>query len=175
MNTDNPFKILFLCTGNSARSIMAEYLIRRVGQNRFQSFSAGSNPKGVVHPAALRVLKDLYKIDASDASSKGMDQFKDVKFDFVITVCDNARESCPVWPGQPLISHWSSEDPTTTVGTEDQIFNAFRLVAQQIYRRLDLFCSLPFEKIDKLRVQELMGDISFVGRKMTVTQEIPTV
>src|SRR6185503_2442761 len=93
-----PYKILFLCTGNSARSILSEYLLRRIGQNAFESYSAGSQPIGKVNPYALRVLKDLYHIDASEARSKSMEEYQNVEFDFVITVCDNARESCPFWP-----------------------------------------------------------------------------
>ena len=95
MSNDQPYKILFLCTGNSARSILAEYLIRRIGRDKFESYSAGSFPTGKVNPFALRVLKDLYHIDASEARSKSWDEYKDVEFDFVVTVCDNARETCP--------------------------------------------------------------------------------
>jgi arsenate reductase (thioredoxin) len=93
------FKTLFLCTGNSARSILAEYLLRKVGKDRFEVYSAGVNPKTAPHPMALAILQDNFQIDASNARSKSMEEFKDVEFDFVITVCDNAREACPVWPG----------------------------------------------------------------------------
>jgi protein-tyrosine-phosphatase len=102
------FKTLFLCTGNSARSILAEYLLRKAGKGRFEVFSAGVNPKGTPHPIALAILRDNFQIDTSDARSKSVDEFKDVEFDFVITVCDNAREACPVWPGRPIVAHWSS-------------------------------------------------------------------
>src|SRR5258708_5946065 len=115
--TTKPFKILFLCTGNSARSILGEYLIRRIAPGRFESFSAGANPSGKVNPIVLQVLKENFKIDASDARSKSWSEYKDVHFDFVITVCDNAKESCPVWPGQPIVAHWSSVDPATFTGT----------------------------------------------------------
>jgi arsenate reductase (thioredoxin) len=176
MNTTNEkFKILFLCNGNSARSIFAEYLIRRIAPNKFESFSAGSNPIGTVNPMTMRVLMDLYKIDATGARSKSWEEFKDTTFDFVVTVCEHQRENCPVWPGQPMVSHWASDDPAAFVGDADKTFNIFRIVAQQIYRRLDLFCSLPLEKLDKMRVQELMSDISFVGKRMSLTQEIPTI
>jgi arsenate reductase len=107
-----PYKFLFLCTGNSARSIIGEYLLRRLGGPRFQVFSAGSFPSGKVNPLAIQVLKDAYSIDAWEARSKSWEEFKDVEFDFVVTVCDNARETCPIWPGQPIAAHWSSPDPT---------------------------------------------------------------
>jgi protein-tyrosine-phosphatase len=94
-----PYNFLFLCTGNSARSIFGEYLLRHLGGSRFRVFSAGSFPTGIVNPFAIQVLKDVYNIDASDARSKSWEEFKDVEFDFVVTVCDHARESCPVWPG----------------------------------------------------------------------------
>src|SRR5713226_822864 len=100
MSEEKHFKVLFLCTGNSARSILAEYLMRKTDPRRFESFSAGSHPKGQVHPLALRLLKEVYKIDASAARSKSWDEYQGVHFDFVSTVCDNARESCPIWPGQ---------------------------------------------------------------------------
>ena len=98
-----PYKVLILCTGNSARSIIAEYLLRRKGKGRFETYSAGSHPTGKVNPLALWVLKEQYDIDASDARSKSWEEFKDVKFDFVITVCDSAKETCPFFPGPPFI------------------------------------------------------------------------
>src|SRR5215813_11272999 len=106
-----PYKVLFLCTGSSARSILGEYLLRSIGGTRFEVYSAGSFPTGRVNPLALEVLRNIYNIDARDAKSKSMETFTKTNFDFVITVCDNARESCPVWPGQPIIAHWSSPDP----------------------------------------------------------------
>jgi arsenate reductase (thioredoxin) len=156
-----PYKILFLCTGNTARSILGGYLIKRIGQSKFESYSAGADPKGYVNPYTLRVLKEVYKIDASDARSKSWDEFtkKGVEFDFVITVCDNAKESCPIWPGQPIIAHWGSPDPASFKGTEEEIFTYFRKVALQIQRRIDLFTSLPLEKLDRLRLSELTKEI----------------
>ena len=155
-----PFKILFLCTGNSARSILGEYLIRRVAPGRFESFSAGSSPVGKVNPYAVRTLNE-YRIDASDARSKSVDEYidKGFKFDFVITVCDNARENCPVWPGQPIVAHWGSPDPAAAAGTDEEIMDIFRRVAMQIHRRLDLFSSLPLEKMDRLRLQAAAKEI----------------
>lgn len=161
MNKNTPFKILFLCTGNSARSILGEYLIRRIGAGRFESCSAGSNPTGLVNPYALRILKDMYHIDASDARSKSWEEFQKagVEFDFVITVCENARETCPVWPGQPIIAHWGSPDPAVFEGSDEEKYNEFRKVALQISRRLELFCSLPLEKLDRLRLEKLTREI----------------
>src|SRR5688572_23805732 len=100
-------KVLFLCTGNSARSIFAEFLLNKICLERFEAFSAGSEPSGKVNPLALRVLKEQYKIDAASATSKSWEQFKDKTFDIIITVCDRARESCPIFPGEPHIAHWS--------------------------------------------------------------------
>jgi len=155
-----PFKFLFLCTGNSARSIIGEYLLRRLGGERFQVFSAGAFPTGKVNPFAIQVLKDFYNIDASDARSKSWEEFNDVEFDFVVTVCDNARESCPVWPGQPIVAHWSSPDPAAVEGSDEEKYRTFKVVAFQINRRLQLFTSLPLEKLDRL---ELIKAIQAIG------------
>lgn len=147
MNPKPPYKVLILCTGNSARSIMGEYLLRAKGHGRFEVFSAGSHPSGRVNPLAARVLREKYGLDAGDARSKSWDEFKDVKFDFVITVCDNARETCPVWPGQPLVAHWGSPDPAATEGTEEEKYRVFVSVASQLARRVDLFCAFPDDKL----------------------------
>lgn len=157
-----PYKFLFLCTGNSARSIFGEYLLRHLGGSRFQVFSAGSFPTGKVNPLAIQVLKDVYKIDASDARSKSWEEFKDVDFDFVVTVCDNARETCPLWPGQPIVVHWSSPDPAAVEGADEEKYRAFKEVASQINRRLQLFTSLPVEKMDRL---ELAAAAQEIGSK----------
>ncbi len=158
-DTHRPYKILFLCTGNSARSIMGEYLIRLVAPGRFESYSGGAAPKGAVHPTTIRVLDEVHRLDLSDARSKSWEEFKDVEFDFVITVCDNARETCPVWPGQPIIAHWGSEDPAAAEGTGEKVYEVFKRVSFQIRRRLELFTSLPLEKLDKLRLEQLTKDI----------------
>jgi arsenate reductase len=154
-----PKRVLFLCTGNSARSIFAEYLLRRIGQDRFKTYSAGSFPTGKVNPFATRVLAELYHIDASDARSKSWEEYEDVQFDFVITVCDNARESCPVWPGQPIVAHWGIPDPALAAGTDEEVFRQFRLAAVQLQRRIELFCSLPFDRLDRLKLAKLTQDI----------------
>ncbi len=152
-------KVLFLCTGNSARSIMAEFLLRRAARTRFEAFSAGANPAGRVNPFALRVLREMYKIDASGARCKSWDEFKETRMDFVITVCDDARETCPVFPGQPITAHWRSRDPAKCEGPDEEKFREFKLVAQQISRRVDLLVALPVEKLDRLRLAELAGAI----------------
>jgi arsenate reductase len=152
-------RVLFLCTGNSARSIFSEYLLKRIGQGRFEAYSAGTEPTGVVNQFALRVLHDLYHIDASEAWSKSWEEFKGQDFAFVITVCDNARESCPIWPGQPIIAHWGVPDPALATGTDAEIFQEFRKAANALQRRIELFCALPFEKLDRLRLEQLTKDI----------------
>jgi len=154
-----PYKFLFLCTGNSARSIIGEYLLRWLGGSRFQVFSAGSFPAGKVNPLAIQVLKDVYNIDASGARSKSWEEFKDEEFDFVVTVCDNARESCPVWPGQPLVAHWSSPDPAAVEGTDTEKYRAFKDVALQINRRLHLFTSLPLDELDRPKIAAAIQEI----------------
>ena len=161
MTSATPYKFLFLCTGNSARSIIGEYLLRRLGGPRFQVYSAGSFPTGKVNPLAVQVLKDIYNIDASEARSKSWEEFKDVEFDFVVTVCDNARETCPLWPGQPIVAHWSSPDPAAVEGTQSEKYQAFEEVAFQINRRLQLFTSLPLNMMDRL---ELAAAIQEIGK-----------
>jgi arsenate reductase len=152
-------RVLFLCTGNSARSIFAEFLLRRMGQNRFEVYSAGTHPAGRVNPFALQVLKDLYHIDASAARSKSTDEYLDIDFDFVITVCDNARETCPVWPGQPIIAHWGVPDPALATGDDPERLRQFKQTALALQRRIDLFCALPMDKLDRLKLTELTRDI----------------
>ena len=155
----NSRRVLFLCTGNSARSIFCEYLLKRIGGERFEAYSAGAEPTGVVNPFTIRVLEGLYHIDTTEARSKSWDEFKGVDFDFVITVCDNARESCPYWPGQPIIAHWGVPDPALATGTDQEKFQEFRKAALLIQRRLELFCSLPFERLDRLKLAHLTQDI----------------
>jgi arsenate reductase (thioredoxin) len=152
-------KVLFLCTGNSARSILAEFLLRRIGQDRFDVHSAGTEPAGNVQPLALRILKELYHIDAGEARSKSTEEYLDVDFDFVITVCDNARESCPIWPGQPIIAHWGVPDPAVARGDETERLKVFKQTALALQRRIELFCALPMEKLDRLKLQKLTQDI----------------
>lgn len=157
-----PYRILFLCTGNSARSILAEFLCRAIGKEKFEVVSAGSHPKPAPHPLALKVLRDRFHLDVEDARSKSWEEFRGENFDFVITLCDSAKETCPVWPGQPVVAHWGSPDPAAVSGPEQEKF--FWLVAQQIKRRLELFCSLPFEKLDALK---LTASVREIGQKET--------
>jgi arsenate reductase len=152
------FKVLFLCTGNSARSILAEYFLRRLDPVHFEAFSAGANPRGRVNPYVLEILKDAYHIDASDARSKSWEEFRDVTFDFVVTVCDRARESCPIWPGQPIVAHWGSEDPDAVEGDEAKR-QAVKRVAIEIHRRLGLFTALPIASLDRLRLEAMTRTI----------------
>lgn len=140
-------RVLILCTGNSARSVIGEYLLRVKGEGRFEVESAGVEPTGKVNPLALWVLQDRYGIDASDARSQSTDEFVDSGFDLVITVCDHARETCPIWPNQPITAHWGSPDPAAVEGDEDQRKQAFVQVASQIAARVDLLCTLPEDKI----------------------------
>lgn len=164
------FKILFLCTGNSARSILAEFFLRRLDPGRFEAFSAGSSPRGRVNPHVLELLHDDYHIDASSARSKSWEEFRDVKFDFVITVCERAREACPVWPGQPIVAHWGSDDPDGVSGGTEQR-RLIRRVGLEIYRRLGLFTALPIESLERLRLEEMTRAI---GRDQTTSAVPPS-
>lgn len=154
-----PYKVLFLCTGNSARSIIGEYLLRRQDGARFETFSAGSFPTGKVNPFAIEILREVYNIDATEARSKSWEEFEGVEFDFVITVCDNARESCPMWPGQPIVAHWGLDDPAAVKGTNDEISRAFKQTAYQLKRRIELLVALPLEKLDRLKLTKLIRQI----------------
>ncbi len=158
--SDQQPHILFLCTGNSARSIFAEFLMRRQCAGRFKVSSAGASPKPAVHPMTLRVLKELYHIDTTGARPKSWEEFRDQKIDFLITLCDNALENCPVWPGKPVAAHWGSPDPAAVQGDERTVLDAFRKSALLIHRRIELFCSLPIEKLDQLRLQEMVSAIA---------------
>ena len=164
MNAKPPYKVLILCTGNSARSILGEYLLREKGRGRFEVFSAGSHPAGRVNPLAVRTLREKYGLDAGGARSKSWDEFKDVKFDFVITVCDNAKEACPLWPGQPMIAHWGSPDPAAAAGTEEEKYRCFVNVASQIARRVELFCAFPDDKLlDAVAVRQVGQQFKIEG------------
>jgi len=152
------YKVLFLCTGNSARSILAEQFLRRIAPARFEAYSAGASPRGRVNPLVEELLRDVYHIDPSGSRSKSWEEYKDVKFDFVITVCDRARETCPIWPGQPIVAHWSSEDPDSA-SNEEEAKRIVRKAALEIYRRIELFTALPLESLDRLRLEESVRSI----------------
>ncbi len=156
------YNVLFLCTGNSARSIMAEALLNGQEGGRFRAYSAGSHPAGAVHPYAIEQIDSLgYR--PQDLRSKSWDEFAvpDAPLmDFVITVCDNAAgEVCPHWPGQPVTAHWGFPDPAAAQGSNDQIRHTFATICREIKTRLDIFKSLPIEKLDKLALQREMAKI----------------
>jgi arsenate reductase len=148
-------KILFLSTGNSVRSIFAEYFIKKIASERFEAFSAGSQPTGTVDPHVLELLRDHYHIDPRDARSKSWEEFKDAQFDIIITLCDLAKESCPLFPGQPTIAHWTIPDPTSATGIKE--IDKYRDVAQQVQQRVQLLCSFPMEKLGHLVPQQSEG------------------
>jgi arsenate reductase (thioredoxin) len=165
-----PYKVLILCTGNSARSIIAEYLLRKKGGGRFETHSAGANPAGQVNPLALWVLKEHHGIDASDASSKSWEEFRDVEFDFVITVCDKAKESCPIFLGHPITAHFSLPDPAGFEGPEEKKKWLFVQIASQLARQIDLFCSLPDRELASLTVRALGERFKFKGESPPARQ-----
>jgi arsenate reductase len=166
---DRVYNVLFLCTGNSARSILAEAILNRVGSGRFNAYSAGSHPKGQVHPYSLQLLKSL-NYDTSFARSKPWDEFATPdapKMDFVFTVCDDAaNEACPVWPGQPMTAHWGVPDPATAEGTDAEKHLAFAEAYRMLNNRISIFISLPMNVIDKLALQKRLDEI---GRNLPKT------
>jgi arsenate reductase len=157
-----PYRVLFLCTGNSARSIMAECALNRAGAARFQALSAGSHPKGQVHPMALQLLRQ-FNSRTDGLRSKSWDEFAGPDappLNFVFTVCDQAAaEVCPVWPGQPMTAHWGVQDPAAFVGPEEKKFRVFRDVYFQLERRIQIFTSLPIASLDKLSLQRRLHEI----------------
>ncbi|WP_136622652.1 MULTISPECIES: arsenate reductase ArsC [Mesorhizobium] len=157
-----PYNVLFLCTGNSARSIIAEAILNRVGAGKFRAFSAGSQPKGEVHPFALQLLKNL-NYDTSFARSKAWEEFAvpgAPEMNFVFTVCDNAaNESCPVWPGQPMTAHWGIPDPAAAEGTDAEKHLAFAEAYRMLNNRISIFVSLPMNMVDKLALQKRLDEI----------------
>jgi arsenate reductase len=163
--TDRIYNVLFLCTGNSARSVIAESLLNHHGGGRFRAFSAGSHPKGAVHPVALQLLTRL-KLPTAGLRSKSWDEFAAPgapALDFVVTVCDNAAgEACPVWPGQPVTAHWGVPDPAAVEGPEKAQWLAFREALRQLENRIRIFTSLPISSLDRLRLSERMAEIGRV-------------
>lgn len=157
-----PYNVLFICTGNSARSIIAEALLNAASNGRFKAFSAGSQPKGEVHPLAIQELKAL-RIPTDGLHSKSWEEFARPgapQMDFVFTVCDRAAgELCPVWPGQPLTAHWGMPDPAAVEGPEDVKLKAFREVAVMMKRRLDIMMAIPIEGLDRLSLQNQVREI----------------
>ncbi|WP_374306692.1 arsenate reductase ArsC [Dongia sp.] len=167
--SERVYNVLFLCTGNSARSILAESILSREGQGRFRAFSAGSQPKGEVHPFAISLLKKMNH-PVEELRSKNWDEFAAdgaPVMDFVFTVCDNAaNEVCPVWPGQPMSAHWGLPDPAAVEGSEAERHLAFADTYRMLANRISIFASLPMKSLDRLSLQQRLSEI---GRNFTQT------
>jgi protein-tyrosine-phosphatase len=170
---DRPYNVLFLCTGNSARSVLAESLLNHWGKGRFRGYSAGSFPKGQVHPISIALLKQL-NLPTEGLRSKSWSEFAALgapPLDFVFTVCDNAAgEVCPVWPGKPMTAHWGVEDPAAVEGTDADKWAAFRQVLRELENRIKVFISLPVSTLDKMTLQariEAIGKTSPEGEGAT--------
>lgn len=162
---DEPLNVLFLCTGNSARSIMAETILNHVGKGKFKAFSAGSHASGRVNPLALELL-EKNKLPTKGLRSKNWDEFAPPGapfLHFVFTVCDQAAaEPCPIWPGQPMTAHWGIRDPAAVEGTDDVKRKAFLTSYTELHRRISLFINLPFDNLSKLALQEKLSEIGRV-------------
>jgi arsenate reductase (thioredoxin) len=159
---DQPYEVLFLCTGNSARSILAESILNRAGAGRFKAYSAGSAPTGKVNPFALQLLEGLgYPLDG--LRSKSWDAFAQdgaPEFDFIVTVCDNAAgEVCPIWPGKPMRAHWGIADPAAAAGSDTEIALAFADAYRMLRNRVTLFVNLPIDKLDRMSLKRRLDDI----------------
>jgi protein-tyrosine-phosphatase len=156
------FNVLFLCTGNTARSIMAEVMLNAMGQGRFKAYSAGSHPRGVVNPYTIELLSKN-RLSIEGLRSKDWEEFArpgSPALDFVFTVCDDAAgEVCPVWPGQPMTAHWGIPDPAAAEGSDDDKRKAFFRAYNQLHHRLSIFVSLPMEKLDRLTLQRRLNEI----------------
>lgn len=170
---DNPFNLLFLCTGNSARSIIAEAILNRVGEGQFRAFSAGSMPKGQVHPQAIKLLDSL-GYDTSGLRSKSWDEFSGTdapEFDFIITVCDNAAsETCPVWPGHPVTAHWGLPDPAAIEGSVSDITLGFAATYHMMKSRIDVFISLPIHSLSRMAAKH---ELNKIGQQAEGTPQKP--
>lgn len=162
VSKQRPLNVLFLCTGNSARSIIAESVLNRLGMGRFKAYSAGSKPLGHVHPYALDLLRKM-NYDTSNLRSKSWEEFAEEgapDLDFVFTVCDNAaNEVCPVWPGQPMTAHWGLPDPAAANGTEVEQRLVFADTLRMLNQRIGIFVSLPFDQLSKLSLQARLEEI----------------
>jgi protein-tyrosine-phosphatase len=153
------YRILFLSTGNAVRSIFAEYVIRMVAKDRFEAYSAGTDPQPAVNPYVLRVLQQAYGIDASAARPKSWDLFEDTRFEFFVTVWDRPKEDCPRWVGQEFVGHWFLPDPASFDGNDQETYQHFWRVSQQLHRRIEQLCNLPLAKLDALRLDHAMKAI----------------
>jgi arsenate reductase (thioredoxin) len=167
-----PYNVLFLCTGNSARSIMAEAILNKVGAGTFRAYSAGSRPKAEVHPETMRLLQSL-GYDTAGFRSKSWSEFAGPAaplLDFVFTVCDNAAgEACPFWPGQPMTAHWGVPDPAAARGTAAEIAFAFKDAYRMLNQRIGIFAALPIKSLDQMTLQRKLRDIGNVGRAVEPT------
>ena len=166
--SDRKLNVLFLCTGNSARSVVAEVLLNNIAPKRFHAYSAGSHPKGAVSPFALELLQKN-RMSTAGLRSKSWDEFAAPgapELDFVFTVCDQAAgEVCPIWPGQPITAHWGVEDPAAVEGSDEQKRKAFVRTFAQLQHRLTIFASLPLDKLDRLGLQKRLDDIGKLREK----------
>jgi arsenate reductase len=166
--TERPYNVLFLCTGNSARSIIAEALLNHWGKGRFRAFSAGSHPKGRVHPLAIEILGRNH-LPTEGLRSKNWDEFAGPDappLDFVFTVCDNAaQEVCPIWPGQPMTAHWGIHDPASVEGSDEDKQRAFQKTFRELDARLKIFTSLRLESLDELSLQRQLDAIGNMRRE----------
>jgi len=162
MPIEHPYNVLFLCTGNSARSILAEALLNAEGKGRFRAYSAGSYPKGTVNLFALALLKQL-GFSTEGLRSKSWDEFAvpgAPEMDFIFTVCDSAAgEVCPVWPGRPVSAHWGMPDPASVQGSDVEIMQAFRETMRMLGNRIRVFSELPFDKLDRIKLKTRLDDI----------------
>jgi arsenate reductase (thioredoxin) len=170
MSVERPLNVLFLCTHNSARSIIAEAVMNRLGMGKFKGYSAGSMPSGKVHPLAIVMLRNL-NYDTSNLRSKAWDEFAAPgapALDFVFTVCDNAaNEVCPIWPGQPMTAHWGVADPSAVEGTDAERAFAFADTHRMLYQRISIFINLPMASLDKLSLQRGLDDIGKITSDTT--------
>ena len=168
---DRPYNVLFLCTGNSARSVLAEAILNRLGQGKFRAYSAGSQPKGEVNPQTIKLLNGL-GYDTAGLSSKSWNEFTKPgapQLDFIFTVCnDAAGEACPVWPGKPATAHWGIADPAAVRGTEVEVARAFRDAYRYLSRRIELFAALPFRALDEI---SLTAKLKEIGRTEGATDK----
>ncbi len=170
MNRERPYSVLFLCTGNSARSIMGEAIINRVGGGKFRGYSAGSMPKGNVHPLTINLLNRL-NYDTTALRSQSWEEFTAPgapELDFVFTVCDAANEVCPIWPGQPMTAHWGVPDPAAAEGDEIQRALAFADTYRMLNNRISIFTSLPLQSLDELSLKKHLDEI---GKSKAPTPE----
>jgi arsenate reductase len=169
--SERPFNVLILCTGNSARSILGEALVNHWGKGKFVGYSAGSTPKGQVHPIALQLLEHM-KLPTAGMRSKSWEEFAKPgapPLDFVFTVCDNAAgEMCPVWPGQPMTAHWGIEDPAAVEGSDTEKWLAFRKAFQELESRIKVFTSLPIRTLEKAKLQARLHEIG----RMPINDEV---